>query len=595
MNPETKTCQNCKNDFLIEEADFNFYTKIQSPPPTFCPDCRLQRRLAWRNERGLYRRKCDKCDKAIISVFPQDSGYVVYCRPCWWSDSWNGLEYGAEYDSAKPFFSQLDDLLHRTPVMCLFGLYHTLHNSDYVNMATELKNCYMLTHSDYCEDSSYGSMISGCKESVDNLMLLNGELCYETVNCQKCYRTRFSMDCESCTDVWFSRNCVGCSDCFGCVNLRSQKYHIFNQPYTKEEYERKMKEFNPSSYENILQLGRQARKLWRTYPQKFIHDRHGSNVSGDYIYNSKNTRDSFVANDMEDSRFCSLVTPGKTTNAYDFTHYGIATDLMYETLQSGQQSSRIRFSWFTLANSQNVEYGMFNIGSKDSFGNVSVKKRQYCILNKQYSKEEYEKLRDQILKDMDTRPYVSKQGHQYRYGEFFPTELSPFSYRITTAQESFPLSEDEVKQAGYTYRSPERSNYTVSKEPETLPDTIAEVDDSILNDVIGCMHHGTCPGQCTTAFRLTPAELQFYRRMDLPLPRLCPSCRFDERLTARNPFKLWKRACQCAGPTSQSNEYTNTGKHFHGAEVCPNTFTTAYPPEGDAVVYCQQCYQAEVA
>ena len=35
MNQETKTCQNCKAQFIIEPDDFTFYEKINVPPPTW--------------------------------------------------------------------------------------------------------------------------------------------------------------------------------------------------------------------------------------------------------------------------------------------------------------------------------------------------------------------------------------------------------------------------------------------------------------------------------------------------------------------------------------------------------------------------------
>ena len=41
MNSETRNCQNCKKDFLIEGDDFSFYKKLGVPSPTWCPDCRL--------------------------------------------------------------------------------------------------------------------------------------------------------------------------------------------------------------------------------------------------------------------------------------------------------------------------------------------------------------------------------------------------------------------------------------------------------------------------------------------------------------------------------------------------------------------------
>ena len=59
MSSEKKICQNCRGEFTLEPDDFSFYEKIKVPPPTFCFDCRLQRKLAFVNERTLFKRKCD--------------------------------------------------------------------------------------------------------------------------------------------------------------------------------------------------------------------------------------------------------------------------------------------------------------------------------------------------------------------------------------------------------------------------------------------------------------------------------------------------------------------------------------------------------
>jgi DNA-directed RNA polymerase subunit RPC12/RpoP len=72
MPPETKICQNCKNDFIIEPDDFLFYEKIKVPPPTFCPECRMVRRMIWRNCRSLFKRECGSCGKSIISMYHKD-------------------------------------------------------------------------------------------------------------------------------------------------------------------------------------------------------------------------------------------------------------------------------------------------------------------------------------------------------------------------------------------------------------------------------------------------------------------------------------------------------------------------------------------
>jgi Zn ribbon nucleic-acid-binding protein len=58
-----------------------------------CPDCRQQRRLAFRNERNLYKRKCDATGKNIISIYSPDKNIKVYNQDFWWSDKWNTMDY----------------------------------------------------------------------------------------------------------------------------------------------------------------------------------------------------------------------------------------------------------------------------------------------------------------------------------------------------------------------------------------------------------------------------------------------------------------------------------------------------------------------
>ena len=107
---ETKKCQNCKKDFVIKQEDFNFYEKVKVPPPTFCVECREQRRLAFRNERVLYKRICDLCGQNVVSRVSPDKKYSMYCTKCWWSDKWDPFDFGKDYDFSRPFFEQWKEL-----------------------------------------------------------------------------------------------------------------------------------------------------------------------------------------------------------------------------------------------------------------------------------------------------------------------------------------------------------------------------------------------------------------------------------------------------------------------------------------------------
>jgi len=596
MTSENKICQNCKQKFVIEPEDFNFYQKIQVPPPTFCPRCRLQRRFAFRNDRTLFKRKCGRCEKDIISIYHKDNPYVVYCQACWWSDAWDPLEYGAEYDFKKTFFEQFDALLKRTPIMANFVVDESrMFQSTYNNMVLDLKNCYLLTNSDFNEDCFYGCELEKSKNCADTNLVNESELCYEIVNCQKCYRVFWSEDCEACNDVWFSRDLRGCQSCFGCVCLRNKKYYIFNEPYTKEEYEKKLRQFNLTSYLNIEKYKAESREIWRKSLHKCIHGIHNINVSGDYIYNSKNTYNSWIVYGGEDNKYLQYQVAPPTKDCYDFSQFGAGAELSYEILQGGNGISRVRGSWFVLSDSQDIDYAIQVMGSSYLFGCVSLRKKKYCVLNKQYSKEEYETLRDKIIKQMGEIPFKGNSGRIYRYGEFFPAEISPFAYNETTAQEYFRLSKEEIEELGYKkWREPEGRNYKITLPADELPDTIGVVEDSITGEIISCAHQTECTHSCTKAFRIIGAEFGFYKQLGIPLPHLCPNCRHAERLELRNPPFTWERKCMCSGEIDYSNVYRNTIVHFHGDALCPNEFETSYAPERPEIVYCEQCYNAEV-
>jgi len=567
MKTETRNCQNCKTDFVIEPEDFKFYEKIKVPPPTFCPQCRFQRRLMFFNQRSLYKRKCDLCGRDIISTHSSDKPFTVYCPPCWWSDKWNGDEYASEYDSSRPFLEQVKDLAKKTPHLALNVDYATNINCDYLNHAGHCKNCYLIYIADFCENVLYSEMLGYNKDSMDCTMLGGSELCYGDISCGQCYNTFFSEDCRYCRDVYFSKSCVGCSNCFGCINLRKKDYHIFNKPYSKEEYEKKIESFRLHTYSAIQDLKREVYGFWTEHPQEFMRTNgtRNVNVSGDYVFESKNAKNVWRVWGVEDSKYCQIVTLKPVRDTYDYTSWGNNVTQVYESTVVGEGASLVKFSVDCWPSVSDVEYSMWVISSQHMFGCVNMKKQQYCILNKQYSPSDFEALKLKIIEDMKAKPFIDSRGIKYSYGEFFPPELSYFAYNETTAMDYFSITESQAKEKGYAWHKGEPSQYKVTLTSVQLPDSIRDAQDSILGEVLECSN-------CKKAFKLVKPELDLLRRFDLPIPRECPNCRYEERLGRVNPPRLWDRKC----------------------EKCGKDIQTSYAPERPEIVYCEECYQKEV-
>ncbi len=591
MNQETKICQNCKQNFVIEPEDFEFYAKIKVPAPTFCPERRMQRRLSFRNEKILYRRKCDSCQKDIVSIYHKDSPYTVYCQKCWWSDDWDSLAYGRKYDFGKPFFSQFQDILKSVPRLCLINVNSV--NSEYTHLAADSKDCYFLFESSNNERSDYSYWMQQSKDCVDCSFVNNSELCYETIIAWNCYKLFYSKECRDCADGTFLLDCIGCTDCYGCVGLRNKKYHIFNQPQSKEDYLKIVGEKKKEMLDgNIDKLKDEFIKFALKYPNKYAYIQKSVDSSGDYLLNTKKCTFCFHGYDAEDCKYGYHVWRNSKDNM-DVCTVGRDAELVYETINTGMGIYNVKFGIQNWNGNRDLQYSEACSGSQNLFGCTALRTKEYCILNKQYTKEEYEDLVSKIMKHMNDNPYTDKNGHVYKYGEFFPPEISFFAYNETSANDHFPLIKESAETKGYYWKEKEKRSISPTLKHDELSKYNSDIPDSLTGEIISCKNEGR-ETYCTEAFKVIARELEFYRKMNLPLPEFCPNCRHYQRLKQRNPLKLWHRKCQCNGNESENGIYTNTIAHQHGTEPCPNEFETTYSPDRKEIVYCERCYQQEV-
>ncbi len=569
MNSKTKNCQNCKKDFTIEAEDFSFYEKMQVPPPTFCPECRFQRRLLFRNNRVFYKRECTLCKKSLIATYHKDKPFIIYCRDCWLSDKWDPVTYGRDYDFSVSFFTQFQTLQKNVPRA---NLYQTnFVSSDYCNYGLDFKECYLMFGGRGNERVYFGNQIVDSMDSLDIAFSKKSEFNYELFECTRINRLFFSHYCNDCVNSYYLVDCKNCIDCFGCIGLINKQHCIWNKQYSKAEYDKVLENMDLGSYKTHLENLKKLHELELKIPHRYARIYKSVNSDGDDLSEAKNTHHSFSSTEIEDSKYLFYIR-NHAKDCYDTSFQGWNSELLYEIAHG--------------FGGNNVAFGVRNHFNRDSyyneecqecsnvFGCEGLRKKQYCILNKQYTKEEYGKLKEKIIEHM-------KKTREY--GEFFPAKLSPFAYNETIAQEYFPLTKKESLEMGYLWQDIEERNYKIDIENKDIPDNIKYVNDNVVNKAIACEHGGKCKEQCTEAFKIVPEEFKFYKRMGLPLPRLCPNCRHYQRINLRNPLKLWERKCMC-----------NKTVHFHGQEKCKIEFKTSYAPDRSEIVYCEKCYQQEI-
>lgn len=565
-------CQNCKQSFEILQEDLIFYERIKVPPPTWCSECRLIRRMSYRNERTLYKSKCQAPGhgEEMISTFSPEKPDRVYCHKAWWGDTWDATEHAREYDFSKTFFEQMRELWKSVPDIGLFNINPV--NSDYCSISENNKNCYLVVGGDFNEDSMYSSFIFNSKECVDCYLVSRSEKNYENTDCISCFNLRYSRYCESSYDSAFLFNCRNCHDCFGCVNLNSQAYCIFNQQYSKEEYQEKMKSIDLGSFAQIKNAEKDFNEFSLKFPRRYAKIVKSVDVSGDFVENSKKCVNCFsVFGGAENCKHVWLVY-SQIKDSYDLDHSGLNSIESYEA-SSIYPGNQVLFSKFIFVG-HHIEYSYNCHNCAYLFGCVGLKNKQYCIFNKQYTKEEFEILREKIINQMKEMPFVDRKGRTFSYGEFFPIEFSPFAYNETVAQELRSLSKKEIEDLGYNYIEQNEKNYAIETSHADLVDNIDEAERDIVGKVISCEHGGNCTDRCTEAFKITESEFAFYKNYHIPLPRLCSNCRHYARFRQKNPLKLWHRSCMNEG--------------------CTNKFETSYAPERPEIVYCEKCYQKEV-
>src|SRR3989338_10776983 len=184
-----KTCHQCQTQFEVTQEDLAFYDKVSPvfngvkysiPAPTLCPDCRQMTRLAFRNDRVLYKRKCDATGKEVISMYSPDKDVKVFDFQEWISDRWDPMTFGKDYDFSRPFFDQWKDLIYEVPRQNI-SIDSSCENCNYSNQLFGSKNCYLAFSGSTSEDCFYDNRVNYSKNCVDCLFISKSELCYECI------------------------------------------------------------------------------------------------------------------------------------------------------------------------------------------------------------------------------------------------------------------------------------------------------------------------------------------------------------------------------------------------------------------------------
>ncbi len=551
---EERNCKNCRQVFTIEPDDFSFYEKMKVSAPTWCPQCRSIRRLAWRNDTTLYSRDCFLCTKKFISIYAPNTPFKVLCPKCFHGDGWDPYEYGVDYNPDKSFIEQFIDLYKNTPVLGVINDNDIASvNCLYTNDVAFSKNCAMVFVAWRLENVFNSSNLAAGKDLSDCTYVVeesqytyDGVLIDNVANSKSIYYSTSSVSCN------FGYDLRGCNDCFMCFGLRNKKYYFKNQEYSKEQYKEILESYKLDTRDGYKKAKEEFKEFLKNKPRKFAELRNCTDCTGSDMVRSKNTLHSRFASFSEDSKYVYNGVSFKS--CYD-CEVGGETELAYECITPDHSYG----SLVTLESWKNnaVSYSIDCHASHNLLGCVSVKKGEYSVLNKRYTKEQYTELYNKIVIDM------KKRGE---WGEFLPHQLSPFGINETDGFHELGISKEEAIKLGYNWQ--EEIQQTKGKETISqtdVPNSINDVTDSILSEILACT-------ECDRNYKILADELLLYRRLLVPIPEKCFFCRSNERKNMCGGYKLFKKGC----------------------DKCGQNFETFFTDKETRPIYCEDCYQKEL-
>ncbi len=529
-----KTCATCGIAFEITQGDFEFYEKVSPifggkkeliPPPTLCPLCRVQRRLVFRNQTVLFKRQSSEKGEKIFSQWPDNTSFPVYDNVYWHEGDWDAFSYRQDVDLATSIFMQLKKLYDQTPKIAR-SIVSGAVNSDYCNNGTDIKNCYLVFGVTRGEDCMCSEICWYSRDCYECSQILNCELCFDCTACQGSYDVQSSIFSNDCRNSYFLMNCRSCENCFGCVNLRHAKYCMFNEQLSPAAYEKNVKAMNLHSYTARQEIAKQCFSFFTKHPRPHAQNTKVDDVTGNYISESKSVHDSFSVNGGENIRYGYYLLTG-VKDSYDYSLYGNGAELVYESAIVGGGAMNILFCAGCYNNVSNLLYCLDCYNCSDCFCCSSLERKKYCILNKQYSEEEYERLVPKIIERMRL---------DGEWGEFFPLPFSAMSYNASIAQRFFPLSKEEATEKGVLWHESDALSIDDAAGIVAIPDTATKPAPlTVVSPFSG------------KPYRITLQEAERSMRFHVPLPRGTYNERMDQRMQQLGSMKMYDRFCAKTG------------------------------------------------
>ncbi len=492
--------------FEHHELEKRHYERFGFPVPDIHPIARFALRLCHGNNWSLYWTSDARTGKKLLSCHDPKDGEQIVDHHYWMSDEFDAKEYGREFDFSRGFFEQYFEMVRSIPKPNVTIVNCT--NVEYANHVFNSKNCYLCF---ICFDSENVLYSFRSRASRDCLSIMNSrscELCYQCIHCSECYDVQFAEFSSHCNASRFLSNCNDCMDCYQCANLKSKQYCIQNTQYTKEDYAAKMNEIDLSSYAQFQKEYEQWQTFLATQPIQAERNIACEDSTGTFL---TNCRSCYFCSNLSNGENCVNSFGNNSVELCD----SAGENSQYGLMNVGFIESQDVAYTLVARNCYALRYSQYMLQSHDCFGCYGLKKSSHCILNREYSPEEYARLQERIT------DHMKNTGE---WGKFFPPQYSPFFYDDTNAvgvlMSGFDDCDSVARNIGMRVRDTGEEKNHDAVPAGQMSDKCDEFSKQALDTVWACEKSGA-------AFKVTGQELRLYQRMRVPVPRISWRVQFE--------------------------------------------------------------------
>lgn len=401
-----------------------------------------------------------------------------------------------EYDFQSNFFENYSSLNSRVHFPNLTHI--NSENCDYSDIVGWSKNAYLSFIVMESENVLYSYSVKDNSRNVVNSTVVSkwSENIFSSNTITQSFNIFYAKYITNSSNIWFCSNLIWCTECIFSDNLENKSYCISNKEFTKEEYFSQKKAIldNKEKFEEWFgNLSRIGKNIGST------------NVNGNSIINSTNIVNWCFVNQVENGK--NLIMVGSNSlfkNCYDVFDSGTGADSANLYWLSGWGMWNNQYNSIISLGS-NLYYCNFCWECSFCIGCIWLKNKSYCILNKEYSKEEWYELVDKIFAQMD---------NDWILGNFFPSSINPFYFNDTMAYLiNDKFTKEEIIASWFLWRD-KKITVDIPEWAEVVKVEdldIINFDEKILNKVIIDVQGNS--------YKIVRMEYEFLKKYNLPLPK----------------------------------------------------------------------------